>query len=447
MNRLWMRLSLAFSAVVLVGVLAIVVIGVLIVRIEGPDSLRASGGLIEGLADYYRSHGTWQGVDAFLDGAQHAIYPDTHLLIQLRDENNVVLYNPYNTPLSLTDPFFTLPVVVEGHKRGALSIFEPARGLTSDLPVRPQGFWLARIRDFLVLVAAVGGVVGILFGVLVSRSLTAPLEKLAVAAQAIGNRALHHRVEARGSAEIVEVASAFNNMAAELETAETLRRNLVADVAHELRTPLSVLQGNLMAILDGVYPLDTSEVARLYTHTQLLSRLVNDLHELSQAESRQLHLNRQDTSIQQLLKNILEAFIPTADAAEVKLDFIIPSDLPTVCLDPMRFTQIIDNLLSNALRYTPAGGTITLNVEAVDNYMQLSVKDTGEGIATEHLPHVFDRFYRTNKGRSRSTGGVGLGLTIVRAIVEMHGGTVSVSSEGVPGKGTTFVVKLPLRSQ
>jgi two-component system OmpR family sensor kinase len=284
-------------------------------------------------------------------------------------------------------------------------------------------------------------------GVLTSRSLTAPLSHLAEAARAIGARDLSRRVEVAGSDEMVEVAQAFNDMAAGLEGAETLRRNLIADVAHELRTPLSVLQGNLRAILDDVYPLDKSEVARLYDQTRLLSRLVNDLHELAQAEARQLQLNLQTIDLVRLVQDTVATFEPVAEAEEVTLSVQIPSGLLPIQVDSARITQVLHNLLSNALRYTPAGGTISVHAGCEvgeGREVWLAVQDTGEGILPEDLPHIFDRFYRADPARSRARGGAGLGLAIVRAIVEAHGGQVSAASDGLPGHGSTFTVYLPL---
>jgi two-component system OmpR family sensor kinase/two-component system sensor histidine kinase BaeS len=239
-------------------------------------------------------------------------------------------------------------------------------------------------------------------------------------------------------------------MAAALEQAETLRRNLIADVAHELRTPLSVLQGNLRAILDDVYPLDKTEVANLYDQTRLLSRLVNDLHDLAQAEAGQLQLRLQPTDMASLVHKAAAAFGPVAEARGVTLTCQAPAELPPMLADSARLTQVLHNLLTNALHFTPAGGTISLSagqngkLNGQPPSLWLSVRDTGEGILPEHLPHVFDRFYRADPARSRATGGSGLGLAIARAIVEAHGGEMSVASDGVPGRGSVFTVHLPL---
>lgn len=285
-------------------------------------------------------------------------------------------------------------------------------------------------------------VVGILVGVLLSRSLSAPLGKLAEGAKAIGEQDLSRRVEVAGSDEIQEVARAFNEMADKLEEAETLRRNLLADVAHELRTPMTVLQGNLRAILDGVYALEEAEIVRLYDQTRHLTRLVNDLHELALAEAHELPLMLSSVDLAEVVQGTREVFEPLAEADGVMLRVELLGELPTVQGDRARLRQAVYNLVSNALRHSPAGTTITIQLEKTAVDIQLRVQDTGEGIAPEHMPHVFDRFYRVDKMRSRDTGGTGLGLAIVRAIVEAHSGRVTVVSEGV-GKGSTFTIHLP----
>jgi signal transduction histidine kinase len=432
-------------------VLILIGITVLLSRMEDStsihDLLEAPGGVVYGLTRYYQQHNNWQGIESYLDGAQSMFTPftiDRRFIFSVQDSETKTLYTAPESATVETENSSQVPIFVDNQLRGTLFIARTQHITPSRLGPDLRNFILGRVRDILLLMAAVGSVVGILFGVLVSRTLTAPLERLATAAQAIGARKLHYRVAMQGTQEVVAVAQAFNNMAEALEQAESTRRNLLADVAHELRTPLSVLQGSLQALLDGVYPLESAEIARLYSQTHLLSRLVNDLHELSLAEAHQLHLNRQDTDISTLLASIRDAFIPTAEVAGVRLEFTTADNVPHVYVDPIRFTEIMDNLLGNALRHTPAGGTVSLHAEMVADQLYISVKDTGEGISAEHLPHIFDRFYRTNRGRSRATGGAGLGLAIVRAITEMHGGTISAESEGKAGQGTTINLYLPL---
>jgi signal transduction histidine kinase len=271
------------------------------------------------------------------------------------------------------------------------------------------------------------------------------LEELAKGTETIGAGDLSYRVKPQGSAEIVALAQSFNGMAGKLEEGERLRQNLLTDVAHELRTPLTVLQGNLRAILDDVYALDKAEVAHLYDQTRHLHRLVSDLHELAQAEARQLPLNLQTTDLVWLVEDAVAIFAPIAEAEELQLQVNLPKIPVMVQVDQARITQVLQNLLVNALRHTPAGGCITVRL-TVDEVVKLIIQDTGEGIDAEHLPYLFDRFYRTDNARDRDHGGAGLGLAIVRALVEAHEGQVAVASAG-RGQGSTFTITLPGQSQ
>ncbi|MDX1688754.1 MAG: ATP-binding protein [Candidatus Promineifilaceae bacterium] len=299
-----------------------------------------------------------------------------------------------------------------------------------------------QLPDVLLGMTAVVGLVGIAAGVWISRTLTAPLSQLEEAARDIGRRDLSRRVDVQGSREIVALGRAFNQMAGELQRQESLRRNLVADVAHELRTPLSILQGNLRAILDDVYPLDKAEVARLYDQTRHLSRLVRDLHDLARAEAHELPLDVERLNVGELVRATGELFAPLAEEDDVTLTVEVPDRAPAVRADAARLSQALQNLLANALRHTPAGGDISLHVVTIGNEVHLTVEDTGAGIAPDHMPRVFERFYRTDRARSRDAGGAGLGLAIVRATAEAHGGRVEAKSEGA-GRGSAFTIILP----
>jgi two-component system OmpR family sensor kinase/two-component system sensor histidine kinase BaeS len=296
----------------------------------------------------------------------------------------------------------------------------------------------SRLVNFGLLALVVGGVAG----VAISRVVSKPITELSHAAQRIGKGELNVRVKSRGSTEIIALANTFNQMAADLQLAEQTRRNLMADVSHELRTPLTVLEGNLRAALDQVYALDDAEIANLYGQTRHLIRLVNDLRELSLAEARQLPMEKQPADMNALLVETVQAVEPLANELHVKMVMNAPA-LPEVSIDTLRIRQVLMNLLSNALRHTPAGGTVTVQAGIDAGELRIAVQDTGDGLAPDQVVMVFDRFYRADPSRSRETGGTGLGLAIVKAIVEAHGGHVEASSAG-KGKGATFLFALPL---
>ncbi len=285
-------------------------------------------------------------------------------------------------------------------------------------------------------------VVGTTGGVVIGRVVSAPISNLSRAAKRIGKGELGVRVPAHGSRELIDVANAFNKMAADLQNAETLRTNLMADVSHELRTPLTVLEGNLRAALDKVVPINEAEIANLYGQTRHLIRLVNDLRELSLAESGQLPMEKVPVDLRVLVAETLQALEPLAAEKSATLSTEI-SVLPEITVDPIRIRQVLFNLLSNGLRHTPVGGRITIRGKASEKEIVLSIQDTGEGLEPDQLAAVFDRFYRADKSRSRETGGTGLGLAIVKAIVEAHGGRVEASSAG-KGLGCEFLLRLPL---
>jgi signal transduction histidine kinase len=287
--------------------------------------------------------------------------------------------------------------------------------------------------------------IGIFLSIVMSRSVTRPVSQLAEAAQAIGQHDLDYRVETKGSQELQELAQSFNRMTEQLEHAETTRRNLMADVAHELRTPLAVLDGNLRAMLDGVHALNEEEIALLYEQTRHLNRLVDDLRDLSLAEADQFSLNRREVDLTRLVRETAAHFDPLAQEQGIQLITELDDPLTHPSLDENRIRQVFHNLLSNAFRYTPRGGKVTLSAKrsSGEDAVEVSVTDSGAGISPEELPHIFDRFYRSEETVSRDRGGTGLGLAVVKAIVDLHGGVVCAQSDG-RDKGSTFTLRFPL---
>ena len=269
------------------------------------------------------------------------------------------------------------------------------------------------------------------------RRFAAPLGDLIDAAENVEAGNYSVRVRARGPRELRSLASAFNSMSGRLESSERERRRLLADVTHELRTPLTIMQGNLEALLDGVYPADSAHLEPILDETRVLSRLVDDLRTLSLAEAGALTLHREPTDVRQLLTDSVASFRIQADAANIELAAALDGALPQAEIDPVRVREVLSNLLSNALRYTPRGGTVRVGASVADGNVRVSVRDSGPGIAAEALPHIFDRFYKSDESR-----GAGLGLAIAKSLVVAHGGEIDATSE--VGHGTEMRFTLPI---
>ncbi|HEY6204178.1 MAG TPA: HAMP domain-containing sensor histidine kinase [Candidatus Limnocylindria bacterium] len=264
-----------------------------------------------------------------------------------------------------------------------------------------------------------------------------PVADLVDAAERIEAGDYAVRVRARGPRTLRSLATAFNSMSERLESSERERRRLLADVTHELRTPLTVMQGNLEALLDGVYPADKSHLEPILDETRVLSRLVDDLRTLSMAEAGALALHRETTNISELALDSVASFQTQADSAGIALTAETDGTLPQIDVDPVRIREVLTNLLSNALRFTPRGGTVRVTSSVSDGRLLVSVRDSGPGIAPDVLPHVFDRFYKSPESR-----GAGLGLAIAKSLVVAHGGEIEALS--TLGQGTEMRVMLPL---
>ena len=294
-----------------------------------------------------------------------------------------------------------------------------------------------------LVVAGVGaGIAGLLIVTLFTRQALRPIRSLTAGARRLGGGDLSYRVPSNRKDEVGELASTFNEMATTLERAEAHRRNMTADIAHELRTPLTNIRGYIEAIRDGVLEPDADTIETLHQQTIHLSRLVEDLRVLSIADAGALRLDLEIEDIAAVARDTVNSFKPRAAELGIAIKFDSTGDLPRVNVDCTRIGQVVANLVENALTHTPKGGTVTVSVNlSASGAVELAVEDTGRGIPADVLPRVFDQFYRVDKSRSRSTGGAGIGLTIVRKLVEAHGGTVRAESR--PGEGARFVVTLP----
>ncbi len=289
------------------------------------------------------------------------------------------------------------------------------------------------------IVALIVVAVGVLLVGRALRRVATPLGDVMEAAGRVAAGDYSVRVAERGPREVRALARAFNTMTSRLQTNEEQRRNLMADVAHELRTPLAVIQGNLEGLLDSVYPRDDAHLAPILDETRVLSRLIEDLRTLALAESGTLKLQKESTDLAALIGETLASFRAQADAAGIVLSNQVAEDVPLLEVDPTRIREVLTNLIANALRYTPRGGTVHIRCSLSRDNQRATVvvSDNGVGITAADLPHIFDRFYK-----SRDSRGTGLGLTIAKNLIAAHGGEIFASSE--TGRGTTISFTLPL---
>lgn len=264
-----------------------------------------------------------------------------------------------------------------------------------------------------------------------SRSVIAPVHAMSLATQRIADGQYDERVQVNGNDELAQLAVYFNQMAEKLNEVETMRRQLIGDVSHELRTPLTAIKGSMEGLMDGVLPATDETYQQVHAEAERLNHLVNDLQELSRVEARAYQLDIRPLDASTLVRTVTKRLFPHAESKRITLDFELSPDLPHVLADEDRAVQVLTNLTGNALQYTPDGGRVTISAKRISNAIQFSVRDTGIGIPPEHLSHIFDRFYRVDKSRSRQTGGgSGIGLTIARALVEAHGGRIWAESAG-----------------
>ncbi len=411
--------------------------------------------LIPLLTSYYREHGSWEGVEhdfrrRFLPSVARRAPAPASLLVKTRiillDEEGKVVWDSSRpltppTPFPFENPKNAIPIVVDGKVVGQLLVSLPDIRRVGAVERR----FLSSMDRSIVLSGVLAGVLALLLGGILAALLTKPLRTLAEAASDVAKGQFSRRVKVSSKDEIGDLEEAFNRMAATLEQNEAQRRKLMADIAHELRTPLSVIKGNLEAILDGVYEPSTQNLAPVYEETLLLERLVSDLRELSLVESGRLRLEKQEVRLEEIAQQAVGFFEPQAEEKRVSMELSVSPGLPTIHGDPQRLRQVIHNLLSNALRYTPEGGRVSINVRLLGGrplQVAVSVSDTGPGIPPEDLPHIFDRFFRGDPSRARKSGGTGLGLVISKELVEAHGGRIWV--ESTPGKGTTVTFAIPV---
>jgi signal transduction histidine kinase len=300
----------------------------------------------------------------------------------------------------------------------------------------------AALADALLVAMIAAIATAVVVSLFVSRQVVGPIQRLGAASRRLASGHYAERVPAGGGDELGELAGSFNEMAAALEATERRRRELIGDVAHELRTPVATLGGYLEGLLDGVVEPSEQTWAKLHDEASRLRRLIDDLQELSRAEARQLPVKPRPIDPADIACAAIDRLTGQFDEKGLVFEASVAAKLPRVQADPDRAVQVLTNLLTNALRYTPVPGLVRLELRAVGDAVQFTVADTGVGVAPEHLPHLFERFYRADRSRNRALGGSGIGLTIARALVEAMDGRIWVESPGLGG-GATFHFMLP----
>jgi signal transduction histidine kinase len=441
-TRLFVLLLRAFTVAVLFIVLFI--LGALAYFLAYPSSYNPIDRIpiVTRLQTFYLVKNNWQGVEIL---PQNDINNDYHRFwlrtILLDAQDKVVLDHGsaqttlIGTPYAQKIDDTAIPILVQKQTIATLvldaSFFPLQRQLSLDF------LWPIVVISFFMAIPT------IIIGLFLMRRFVTPLAEVIAAAQAVASGNLSARVRASGPDDLRALSDSFNHMAASLEQSDSERRNMLADIAHELRTPLTVMRGRLEGIVDGIYPASAEQISPALEETYLLERLVEDLRLLTLAETRQLHFEHKDIDLGDIAAHVIDLFQAEAEDKKIKLSFQRSAEAAVASLDPQRIEQVVGNLVSNALRYTPESGHVYLTVEKNAGNAVLTVSDNGPGVAAEDLSSIFLRFWRGEKSRSRASGGAGLGLAIARQLVEAQGG--EIHAENRAEGGLKISIQFPLK--
>lgn len=440
--RLFILLLRGFATAVLLTLLFIFLTAAILLAYSSQEGMLERLPFVTRLETFYTVNRSWDNVQIILPLLPKG--DDEELLNRsiLLDESGVILIykgsagSPMIGQLYAPQPSDTrIPILAEGREVGAFVLtgsLYPAIGAIVLGLLSPVFF----ISIFLAALT-------IIIGLLLMRRFVTPLSEVIAAAQTLAAGDLSTRIRVSGPDDLRALSDSFNHMADALERSDTERRNMLADIAHELRTPLTVIRGRLEGIVDGVYPADEGHIVPALEETYLLERLVDDLRLLTLAETRQLPFERREIDLNDLARRVIDLFQAEAEAKGIRITLEARTGFLTAHLDPQRTGQVMSNLLANALRYTPEGGDIWLTVESDSGGVGLSVLDKGPGVPEEDLPHLFDRFWRGEKSRSRAWGGAGLGLAIARQLVEAQDG--SIAARNHPGGGLEVSIQFRKR--
>ncbi|HBO33351.1 MAG TPA: hypothetical protein DD636_01185 [Anaerolineaceae bacterium] len=399
------------------------------------------------LEAYYLGRGSWDGVESVVeagqDPASKLLMMDWEQSILIDKYGNVIMYygQIYDSipPGSINMPLEVVQTPLRANGKVIGSLISQKRVISQ--PVRLT----LGVMNPVFRVAALLILLTVVIGVLLMRRVVNPLSEVIAAAQSVAAGNLGTRIKLQKSnADLYTLSNQFNKMTETLERNDNERRAMLADIAHELRTPLTILRGRLEGIMDGVYSPNEDNIAPALEETYLLERLVDDLHLLTLAETRQLHLEMKDTNLVELLRKTVSIFEPQAAVKNVSLTFETDSQELIANVDPQRIEQVIGNLIGNALRFVPENGKITVTSRQEHGDVQIIVSDNGPGVKEEDLPFIFDRFWRGEKSRTRSSGGAGLGLAISKQLIEFQGGKITAANRAEGGLQVT--VEIPIKN-
>ncbi len=441
MRSLTFKLTMAF---LLIGVIGAALVAVLVGQRTREEfgRFRDQTAVREALAGYYASAGSWVGVESALDGLDSTDGDG----VSFTDASGTLILERSQPARARTLPAdvlrFGTPILVQGQTVGYLLDGPPPPADDSSGPPRGGNGFIERVTLAALISAVIAGVLALLIGNLLARQLTRPLRDLTAATRAMAEGELVQQVSVRSRDEVGQLALAFNQMSSDLARASQLRKQMTADLAHDLRTPLSILRGYTEGLQDGRLQGSPAIYELMYGEVEHLQRLVEDLRVLSLADAGELTLNKRQIDPAAVLERTGLAYVVQAEERGIALRVETPTTLPSVLVDTDRMTQVLNNLVSNAMRHTRTG-EIVLSASSEPAHVVMQVRDTGSGIDADDLPFIFDRFYRADKSRQRtdSAASSGLGLAIVRAIVEAHGG--SISAQSAVDSGTTFTIRLP----
>jgi signal transduction histidine kinase len=443
-----MKISLQFR--LLLSFLVVVLICVAIISLWANRSatsqfnlylLRSSNleeKVVKELTSYYEREGSWEDVEDLVFNLSSEL--GTNIFV-LDKEGNLVARSGGKGMMGMMMSN-SRSIEVDGEVVGRVSL--RSRGMMGHHTPLEEKFILGVNRS-LYLAVIVAFIVSFFLSFLLSRQIIVPVKELSKAAEKMSKGDLSQRVKVRSQDELGELAEAFNFMAQKLEENERTRRNMLSDIAHELRTPLTTIRGYLEGFREGVIPLEEEKIKELYEEVLFLSKLVDDLRELSLAEAGELKLNFQKVNFEKLIDEVFQAFSEKAKEKGVEMRAELQKPLPELEGDYRRLSQVLRNLISNSLAYTSSGEKIWVRAEKEGDELVVEVEDNGEGISPTDLPYIFERFYRAEKSRPHQEGKIGLGLAIAREIIQAHGGRIEAQSE--LGKGTLIRFTLPLRRE